>query len=255
RRPDRPLRRLVLLVPQDHRADVQRAAREDPLRRLHRRIQPALLPHAAPLRHAAADLHLRPRHRMGADQPPHHDRGLHLRRVPADHVCEPALELPPRSEGRPRPVGRVLARVGGPVPASGIQLPRWRAGDLRDGRHVPAGGHGERRAQGGARGRVVRGRVARGALEPLADRGPAGAGIALWGVIMGLPALLFGTVVLAAAFTGWGRETLRGRFTEPIEAVGEKWPFERLENLPLGMWIFIFGEIAFFGTLFGAYAF
>src|SRR5437763_14086416 len=72
---------------------------------------------------------------------------------------------------------------------------------------------------------------------------------------MGLPALLFGTVVLAAAFTGWGRETLRGRFAEPIEAVGEKWPFERLENLPLGMWIFIFGEIAFFGTLFGAYAF
>src|SRR6266480_1359520 len=47
----------------------------------------------------------------------------------------------------------------------------------------------------------------------------AGAGIALWGVLMGLPALLFGTVVLAAAFTGWGRETLRGRFTEPIEAV------------------------------------
>ena len=83
----------------------------------------------------------------------------------------------------------------------------------------------------------------------------AGAGIALWGVLMGLPALLFGTVVLAAAFTGWGRETLRGRFAEPIEAVGEKWPFERLENLPLGMWIFIFGEIAFFGTLFGAYAF
>src|SRR5205823_33007 len=76
----------------------------------------------------------------------------------------------------------------------------------------------------------------------------AGAGIALWGVLMGLPALLFGTVVLAAAFTGWGRETLRGRFTEPIEAVGEEWPFERLENLPLGMWIFIFGEIAFFGT-------
>src|SRR5437016_2834709 len=83
----------------------------------------------------------------------------------------------------------------------------------------------------------------------------AGAGIALWGLLMGLPALLFGTVVLAAAFTGWGRETLRGRFAEPIEAVGEKWPFERLENLPLGMWIFIFGEIAFFGTLFGAYAF
>src|SRR6266480_502226 len=71
----------------------------------------------------------------------------------------------------------------------------------------------------------------------------AGAGIALWGLLMGLPALLFGTVVLAAAFTGWGRETLRGRFAEAIEAVGEKWPFERLENLPLGMWIFIFGEI------------
>src|SRR5207302_9593630 len=40
-----------------------------------------------------------------------------------------------------------------------------------------------------------------------------------------------------------------------IEAVGEKWPFERVEDLPLGLWIFSFGEIAFFGTLFGAYAF
>src|SRR2546430_15751622 len=31
------------------------------------------------------------------------------------------------------------------------------------------------------------------------------------------------------------------------------WLFDRLENVSLGMWIFIFGEIAFFGTLFGAY--
>jgi cytochrome c oxidase subunit I+III len=82
-----------------------------------------------------------------------------------------------------------------------------------------------------------------------------GAGIGLWGVLMGLPALLLGGVILAAALTGWGRENLQGRFGEAIEAIGEKWPFARLENLTLGMWIFIFGEIAFFGTLFGAYVF
>src|SRR2546428_1725686 len=70
---------------------------------------------------------------------------------------------------------------------------------------------------------------------------------------MGLPALLLGTGILPAAFVGWGHESLRGR--EVIEAIGEKWPFDRLENVSLGMWIFIFGEIAFFGTLFGAYVF
>src|SRR5207244_2576127 len=32
----------------------------------------------------------------------------------------------------------------------------------------------------------------------------AGAGIALWGLLMGLPALLLGTAVLAVAFIGWG---------------------------------------------------
>jgi len=83
----------------------------------------------------------------------------------------------------------------------------------------------------------------------------AGAGIALWGLLMSLPGLFLGTGILAVAFIGWGRETLRGRFSEPIEAVGEKWPFARLENVSLGMWFFIFGEIAFFGTLFGAYVF
>src|SRR5437867_12714664 len=81
----------------------------------------------------------------------------------------------------------------------------------------------------------------------------AGAGIALWGVLMGLPALILGTVILAVSFVGWGYESLRGR--EAIEAIGEKWPFDRLENLSLGMWLFIFGEIAFFGTLFGAFVF
>jgi len=82
-----------------------------------------------------------------------------------------------------------------------------------------------------------------------------GAGIAFWGILMGLPALALGTLIFAAAIAGWGRENLRGRWGEAVEAVGEKWPFARLENLTLGMWIFIFGEIAFFGTLFGAYVF
>jgi cytochrome c oxidase subunit I+III len=82
-----------------------------------------------------------------------------------------------------------------------------------------------------------------------------GAGVALWGLLMGLPALILGTAIFGAAVVGWGRESLRGRFGEAVEALGEKWPFDRLENVTLGMWIFVFGEIAFFGTLFGAYVF
>jgi cytochrome c oxidase subunit I+III len=83
----------------------------------------------------------------------------------------------------------------------------------------------------------------------------AGAALALWGVLMGWPALVLGVIVFGIAVAGWGRENLRGRFSEPFDAIGETWPFSRLENVPLGMWIFIFGEISFFGTLFGAYVF
>lgn len=82
-----------------------------------------------------------------------------------------------------------------------------------------------------------------------------GAGVALWGLLMGWPELSLGVVLFAAAVSGWGRENIRGRFSEEAEAVGESWPFARLGNVSLGMWLFIFGEIAFFGTLFGAYVF
>ena len=83
----------------------------------------------------------------------------------------------------------------------------------------------------------------------------AGAAIAFWGVLMGWPAMLLGTIVVAIALGGWGRESLRGRFAETVGAIGETWPFSRLENFTLGMWIFTFGEISLFGTLFGAYFF
>src|SRR2546430_8804374 len=82
----------------------------------------------------------------------------------------------------------------------------------------------------------------------------AGAGIALWGLLMGLPALVLGTGVLAAALVGRGRESLRGRPEVPVEATGEKWPFDRLGNLSPGTSVFVFRGIAFFATLFGAFA-
>src|SRR5207237_10095352 len=67
----------------------------------------------------------------------------------------------------------------------------------------------------------------------------AGAGIALWGLLMGLPALFLGTGVLAAALVGGGRESLRGGSEVPVEATGETWPFDRLGTVSLGLSIVV----------------
>jgi cytochrome c oxidase subunit I+III len=83
----------------------------------------------------------------------------------------------------------------------------------------------------------------------------AGAGLVLLGAALSLPLLILGLVVFVASLLGWGWEDLRERFHVAIEAIGEKWPFDTVDNFNLGMWFFIFGEITFFGSLIGGYVF
>ncbi|MFQ5885744.1 MAG: cbb3-type cytochrome c oxidase subunit I [Anaerolineae bacterium] len=83
----------------------------------------------------------------------------------------------------------------------------------------------------------------------------AGAGIALLGAALSLPLFVLGLVVFALSVIGWGWEDLREKFHVTVDAIGEKWPFDGVENSSLGMWFFVFGEITFFGSLIGGYVF
>src|SRR5437667_3983195 len=61
---------------------------------------------------------------MGPAQPADHDWRFHVRHLAAHHVCEPALECASRAASKPGSLGRLLARVGRPVSAAGVQLPQ-----------------------------------------------------------------------------------------------------------------------------------
>ncbi len=71
----------------------------------------------------------------------------------------------------------------------------------------------------------------------------------------GVPFLLAGLAVLAWAVIGWMRDDLHGKFSMPEMPEAEKWPFEHVPKLTLGMWIFLASDIIFFGSLIGGYLF
>src|SRR5581483_5835328 len=112
------------------RAAPRRAARPLALLAAAGRDEPDVLPDA--LRradgHAAPDLPLPARSRLGRLEPPDHDRRLRAGGGDGGVLRERAPEPPARRAGRPRPVGRPHAGVGPPVPAPALQLRRAAAG-------------------------------------------------------------------------------------------------------------------------------
>lgn len=70
----------------------------------------------------------------------------------------------------------------------------------------------------------------------------------------GIPFVLVGIVVLAWTIFEWMRDDLHGKFSIP-EMPSEKWPFDHIPKLTLGMWIFLASDIIFFGSLLGGYLF
>ncbi len=83
----------------------------------------------------------------------------------------------------------------------------------------------------------------------------AGVTMTLLGLFFGVGLLILGLVTFIASLVGWAWEDLKERFHVAIEALGETWPFQKIENHTLAMWTFVFGEIGLFGPLFMAYFF
>ena len=82
-----------------------------------------------------------------------------------------------------------------------------------------------------------------------------GVAMTLLGLFFGPGLLILGLAVFIGSLVGWGWEDLKERFHVAIEALGEKWPFDKVENHTFAMWVFVFGEIGLFGPLFMAYFF
>ncbi len=70
----------------------------------------------------------------------------------------------------------------------------------------------------------------------------------------GIAFVIVGLAILAWAILGWMNDDLHGKFTIH-EIPSEKWPFEHIPKLTLGMWIFLASDIVFFGSLIGGYLF
>ncbi len=80
-----------------------------------------------------------------------------------------------------------------------------------------------------------------------------GIGIFLLSAGAGLKYHIAGAIILAAGVLGWSRDDFRGRFAAPEEFRGERWPFEWVGKVKLGMWIFLASETLFFGTIIASY--
>ena len=152
------LRRDLLLVPEDDRPDVRRAARQAPLLAHVHRLQRHLLPDA--LGRAAGDAAPGRRLRLAVRRLEHlHlDLLVHARRVDDRLLLQRDRQLGPRARRALEPVARAHARVAGHLAAAGLQLRRDPAGRRQPVRVRRPG----RQARGAAR-RHERPRRRRGA--------------------------------------------------------------------------------------------
>ncbi len=75
------------------------------------------------------------------------------------------------------------------------------------------------------------------------------------GIGLGLPILLLGAAVLVGSLVGWARDDIARRFVAIEPAVGERWPFAKVDRVKLGVWIFLFSEVVLFGSLICSYLF
>jgi cytochrome c oxidase subunit I+III len=48
---------------------------------------------------------------------------------------------------------------------------------------------------------------------------------------------------------------MHGSFSVGIEEIGDRWPFNEIPKMKLGMWVFLSSEIVLFGSFIGAYIF
>ncbi len=137
----------LLLVPEDDRPDVQRAAREAPLLDDVHRVQRDVLPDA--LGRARRDAATRRRLRGDVRRAQHgrHDRVVRARRLGRRVRLQRDHELGARPDRRLEPVEGAHDRVAGDVAAAGVQLRRDPAGRRRAVRVRRAGREARRAAR------------------------------------------------------------------------------------------------------------
>jgi len=73
--------------------------------------------------------------------------------------------------------------------------------------------------------------------------------------ILALGAIVIGVAITAYSLIGWAWDDIRGKFTVPPEEEGDRWPFDAIPKIKLGMWVFLSSEVVLFGSLLGAYIF
>jgi cytochrome c oxidase subunit I+III len=72
----------------------------------------------------------------------------------------------------------------------------------------------------------------------------------IWGAVFSTTAAV-GAVGLLATLVGMARES----FTGPSGPFGESWPFEKVDNMKTGVWVFLASDVVLFGAFIGAYVF
>jgi cytochrome c oxidase subunit I+III len=81
-------------------------------------------------------------------------------------------------------------------------------------------------------------------------------GAALYPGLFPLALMAVGVAIAAYSLVAWAWDDIRDRFKGPAEeADGNRWPFDAVPKMKVGMWAFLSSEIVLFGTLLGAYIF
>ena len=73
-----------------------------------------------------------------------------------------------------------------------------------------------------------------------------------WLAIFGL---IIGALVALWSVYAWAADDLRGRFSVGLERLGDRYPFNSVPKLKLGMWVFLSSEVVLFGSFIGAFVF
>jgi cytochrome c oxidase subunit I+III len=68
----------------------------------------------------------------------------------------------------------------------------------------------------------------------------------------GIAVFLLGLTIDGFAILGWMYEDMHDKFRMPV-TVTEKWPFNNIPKMRLGMWIFLSTDVIVFGAILGAY--
>ncbi len=81
----------------------------------------------------------------------------------------------------------------------------------------------------------------------------AGASMFVIGLALFLPLLLVGLLVIGISLAKWFKDDINEKISEVKESVGERWPFESVPKVKLGVFVFLTSEIVIFGSMIASY--